>query len=53
MSEYTCPPDCCDEKDPEQPVPECAHPDWNDMYLRCVECGEPMTFQNCPPWDAR
>lgn len=30
--------------------PGCTHPDWT-RYLRCVECGEPMTFENCGPFD--
>jgi hypothetical protein len=30
------------------PVP-CEHPGWT-RYLRCVECGEPMTAQNCGPF---
>lgn len=47
---YTCPPDCCDNDGQARPEPEpCADPGWT-RYLRCVECGEPMTFGNCGPF---
>lgn len=52
MNDLTCPPNCCDETDDvraDDDLLSCDHPDWT-RYLRCVECGEPMTFENCGPF---